>query len=78
LSRITEKSLFRAPGDLQQLLVGRDSARGHNLALLPSIAMLATVDARIAGLCFDSGQQVLFSSATQKLALLHLLKGSVF
>lgn len=76
--RITEKSHVRGLGDLQQLLVGRDGTWGHGLALLPGIAVLSSADARIAALGFNSGQQVLLSSAIHKLALLHLLKGSVF
>lgn len=76
--RITEKSHVRGPGDLQRLLVGWYGAREHGLAFLPGVAMLATADARIAALGFDSGQQVLLSFAIHKLALLHLLKGSVF
>lgn len=76
--RITEKSRVKALGDLHRSLVGRDGARGHGLALLPGVEVPATVDTRIVALGFDSGQQVLLSSAIYKLALLHLLKGSVF
>lgn len=44
---------------------------GTDLAVLPGIAMLATVDVRIVALGFDS---VLLSSEIRKLALLHLFK----